>query len=166
MAINVCLPLNDTNPSEIASLSLTEWYVGQGSYKCYEDYKCITDTSSPQWRLQQEAYTDENGLRKVDDLYCVALGSHYGTKIGTEYIIELDTGAQFKVILADQKADCDTDVENIADGNGAVIEFVVDTPYLDSTARKMGDISYINGFGGKVRKIYEQRTSGRYSVSP
>lgn len=156
MVASVTLPMNDTKPSEIANMSLTEWSVGYGSYKCYMDYRCITDTSSPQWELQQGAWTDENGLRRVGDRYCVALGSAFGSTIGTNYIIELETGEMLRCVLADQKADRDTNAEHTADMNGAVIEFVVDTPCLSDTVRSMGDISYIEGFNGKVEKIYEE----------
>lgn len=156
MAMNVSLPLTAQNPSEIAILSATDWYVGQGSYKCYEDYRAITDTSSPQWELQQGAWTDENGLRRVGDRYCIALGSAFGSMIGSKYIIELESGETFRAILADQKADRDTNAEHTADMNGAVIEFVVDTPMLPDKVRSMGDVSYTQGMKGKVRKIYEE----------
>lgn len=157
MVANVTLPMTDTKPSEIANLSLVEWSVGHGSYKCYMDYRTITDASSPQWQLQQGAWTDENGLRRVGDRYCVALGSAFGSMIGDEYIIELESGAQLKCVLADQKADRDTNAEHTADMNGAVVEFIVDTPCLSDTVRSMGDISYIRGFQGNVRKIYGSR---------
>lgn len=156
MVANVTLPMTDTKPSEIANMSLTGRSVGYGSYKCYMDYRTITDTSSPQWQLQQGAWTDEDGLRRVDDRYCVALGSAFGSMIGTNYIIELETGEMLRCVLADQKADRDTNAEHTADMNGAVVEFVVDTPCLSDTVRSMGDISYIEGFNGKVEKIYEE----------
>lgn len=156
LVANASFSMNAMNGSEIANLSLTEYHVGQGEYKCYEDYRCITDTSSPQWELQQGAWTDENGLRRYEDRYCIALGSAYGSTIGTKYIIELESGAQLRCILADQKADCDTNAEHTADMNGAVMEFIVDTPYLNSTVRSMGDISYIRGMRGKVDTIYEE----------
>lgn len=156
MVANVTLPMTAPKPSEIANMSLTEWSVGYGSYKCYMDYRCITDTSSPQWHLQQGAWTDEDGLRRVGDRYCVALGSAFGSMIGTEYTIELEHGERFKAILADQKADQDTNAEHTADMNGAVVEFVVDTPCLPSEVRSMGDISCIDGMSGKVVKIYEE----------
>jgi len=156
IALNICSPMNDIKPSENAILCLTEWSVGYGSYKCYMDYRAITDTGSPQWELQQRAYTDENGLRRVDDRYCVALGSAFGSQIGSKYIIELESGETFRAILADQKADRDTNAEHTADMNGAVVEFVVDTPMLPQKVRSMGDISYIKGMKGKVRKIYAE----------
>ena len=156
MVANVTLPVADTKPSEIANMSLIGWSVGYGSYKCYMDYRCITDTSSPQWQLQQGAWTDEDGLRRVGDRYCVALGSAFGSMIGNNYIIELETGEMLRCVLADQKADRDTNAEHTADMNGAVVEFVVDTPCLSDTVRSMGDINYIKGFNEKVEKIYEE----------
>ena len=129
------------------------WYPGGGDFKCYEDYRCITDMSSPQYELQLEAWTDEEGLRRVDDFYCVALGSAYGCHIGDRYIITLSTGRTLPVILADQKADRDTVQGHTRDRNGAVMEFVADTPYLDAAVRYSGDISSIPGFEGYVEEI-------------
>lgn len=156
IAINIYLPYTDAKTCETANLSLTDWYIGYGKYKCYMDYKTITDTSSYQWQLQQGARTDENGLRKVGDRYCVALGSAFGTTIGDRYIIELDSGAQLKCILADQKADRDTNAEHTADMNGAVLEFIVDANYLPNDVKRMGDVSYVKGMQGAVKKIYKE----------
>ena len=137
----------------LITLSTTSWQPDGGEFKCYEDYRCITDTTSPQYELQQTAWTDENGLRRVNDLYCVALGSAYGSDIGTKYIVTLSTGRTLPVILADQKADRDTVQGHTRDRNGAVMEFVVDTPYLDAAVRYSGDISSIPGFEGYVEEI-------------
>lgn len=156
MAINVYLPYTDTKDCETANLRDTEWYVGYGGYKCYMDYRTITDTSSPQWNIQQQAYTDKNGIRKIKDRYCIALGSAYGNTIGDKYIVELNSGEQLKCTLADQKADCDTNAEHTADMNGAVLEFIVDVNYLPSNVKKMGDVSYISGMKGEVKKIYKE----------
>ena len=41
----------------------------------------------------------------VDDCYCAALGSYYGSNIGQKYLIRLSSGKQFKIILCDQKSD-------------------------------------------------------------
>ena len=35
-------------------------------FKTYMDYRTITDTSSAQYDLQQHAYTDSQGIRRVD----------------------------------------------------------------------------------------------------
>jgi cephalosporin hydroxylase len=38
-------------------------------------------------------------------------------------------------------------------GRKCVVEFVVDMQILDRTAKKMGDISYIEGFSGDIETI-------------
>lgn len=123
------------------------------SFKTYMSYKCIS-SSSPQGKLQKKAYTSPNGLRKVGKYYCIALGSYYGSKIGTKYKITLSSGKYFWGILADQKANCHTNSTNqYTLRNGDVIEFIVDTPKLPSSVRISGSISSISKFKGKVKKI-------------
>ena len=125
-------------------------------FKSYMDYRCITDTHSTQYRLQQDAETDENGLRTYHGRYMVALGTYYG-EVGDELTITLDSGECFDVVIGDIKADCDTDKTNryhpMANGGGNVIEFIVDTKELPKKARYMGTISAIDGFDGNVEKI-------------
>ena len=127
--------------------------------KSYMDYRCITLKSSNQYRLQESlAYTDEIGLRMVNDRYCVALGSYYTTVVGQYVDIELENGAIIKGILADLKDDRHTDEKHQINPNGSVLEFVVDTDTLDTLAKKMGDISYVNGWNSKVVniKVYDK----------
>ena len=134
-------------------------------FKSYMDYKYITCKSSPQYKLQQFAYTDDNGLRKVDDYYLVALGSYYSTTVGDCFKVTLDTGESFKVMLGDCKADCDTDSTNMyhpmRNGGGNVIEFIVDTKSLPKDVRRMGTVSAIDIFEGDVESIekieYEEK---------
>lgn len=125
-------------------------------FKAYMDWRCITNTASQQYALQQKAVTDENGLRKVGEYYCVALGSYYGSEIGTCYKVTLDTGESFNAILADQKADCDTDRTHRyhpMKTGGNVVEFVVDVQALPKSARRAGSISAIEGFEGNITSI-------------
>lgn len=127
--------------------------------KTYMDYKTITSTSSKQYKLQKSlAYTDSKGLRMVGDRYCVAVGSYYTTTIGQYIDVELENGKIIKCILADCKDDRHTDSTNRINPNGSVVEFVVDTDVLDSTAKKMGDISHINGWNSRVVniKVYDK----------
>ena len=77
-------------------------------------YKCITSTSSPQYKLQKnKAYTGKYGIRQVDGRYCVAIGSHFTSKIGILFDLILENGIVIPCILSDQKADEDTDSRNI-----------------------------------------------------
>lgn len=127
--------------------------------KSYMDYRTITLTNSRQYKLQKSlAYTDSNGLRMVNGRYCVAVGSYYTTTIGQYIDIELENGEIIKGVLADCKADKDTDSTNKMHPDGSVVEFVVDVNVLDNTAKKMGDISYINGWDSKVVniKVYDK----------
>ena len=66
----------------------------------------------------------------------------------------MKNGKIIKCILADCKANKHTDSTNrIHSIDGSVVEFVVDTKSLDITAKKMGDISYINEWNSKVVNI-------------
>ena len=122
------------------------------SFKSYEDYKFITDTRSKQYELQQNAWTDRNGLRRYGALsdYMVAVGTPYG-KVGDRIEITLDSGESFIAIVGDSKGDR----HYHSCGRGAcVVEFIVDTPNLDTTTKQMGDISYLDEkFEGDVVSI-------------
>lgn len=123
-------------------------------FKSYMDYRCITNTSSDQYKLQQKCYTDDNGLRVYDGYYAVALGTYYSSTIGDKFHITLDTGEEFDVIVGDVKADCDTDKTNrYVPVNGNIIEFIVDTKKLPKDVRWMGTISALDDFEGSVESI-------------
>ena len=113
-------------------------------FKSYMSYKCITSTSSPQYKLQKnKAYTGKYGIRQVDGRYCVAIGSHFTSKIGILFDLILENGIVIPCILSDQKADEDTDSRNIVTkDNGCLSEFIVDQDTLSKSAKRQGDISY------------------------
>lgn len=124
-----------------------------GAFKSYTDYKCLL-RSSAQWKLQQQAYTDENGLRKIGDAYLVAMGSYYGTTLGTQYIVTLSNGNTFKIILCDFKKDIHTDSKHqVTVSDGSVMEFYVDSDKLPSSVKRLGTISAITFFNGSIVSI-------------
>ncbi len=124
------------------------------NFKAYTDYRCITSRSSAQWKIRQQSYTDENGLRKVDDYYCIALGSYYGTSIGDKYRITLDNGNSFLAILADVKMDIHTDPTNrYVESNGNLVEFYVDTKLVDPMILNLGTVSYLEQLRGNVVQV-------------
>lgn len=126
---------------------------GFGKFKSYTDYKCLSK-STPQWKLQEQAYTDENGLRKIGDAYLVALGSYYGKELGAEYTVILDNGNKFDIILCDFKQDRHTDKNNqYCLYNGSVLEFYVETDKMPKKVKQSGDISSIEFFNGGVVSI-------------
>lgn len=127
--------------------------------KSYMDYRLITLKSSRQYELQKSlAYTNEQGLRMVNGRYCIALGSYYTTTIGQYVDVELENGKIICGILADCKADKDTDSTNRIHSDGSVVEFVIDIEELNCTIRKLGDISHLNGWNSKVAniKVYDK----------
>lgn len=127
-----------------------------GAFKSYTDYKCLSK-SSKQWQLQQKAYTDENGLRKIGDAYLVALGSYYGTTLGTEYTVTLSNGSVFDIILCDCKQDRHTDGSNREClTNSSVLEFYVDSSALPKKVKALGSISAIPYFSGSVVSIVKK----------
>ena len=128
------------------------------SIKSYMDYGKITLKSSNQYKLQESAYTGNYGIRMVNGRYCIAVGSYYTTKIGTYLDVVLENGEVIRGILAECKADRDTDSTNRIHSDGSAIEFVVDEQSLNSTARKYGDVSKVNNWDSKVDyiKIYDK----------
>lgn len=109
--------------------------------KSYMSYKALTSKSSYQYRLQQKADTDNNGFRKVNKRYCVAVGTVFNAQIGQYLDVELENGEIIKCIVGDIKADKDTDKSNTFTKNGCCLEFIVDTKHLDKTCKVMGDCS-------------------------
>lgn len=126
------------------------------SFKAYEDYRRITNSRSMQYRMQQKAETDDNGLRVYHGRYMVALGTYYGS-VGDELTVTLDTGEVIDIVIGDIKADATTDKTNryhpMDDGGANVLEFIVDTKKLSGDVKWAGDISEIDGFEGNVEKI-------------
>lgn len=115
----------------------------RGYKKTYMDYRTITNTSSPQYALQQLSTTDYDGFRRFQGKYMVALGSYYTGEIGDEYIIHFDTGSIIAV-LGDFKQDRHTDHTNrYVPHNGNIVEFIVDTDVLCIDIQTSGDVSEV-----------------------
>lgn len=124
-------------------ITSTTYYAPYNRIKSYMPYTAITSRSSAQWKLQQSAYTDTYGIRQVNGRFCIAVGSAYTSKIGQYIDLVLENGTTIHCILADQKADKDTNAENtITEHDGSLVEFIVSSGNLSSTVKRMGDISY------------------------
>lgn len=155
----ICSVSNDVKSakSDIIETKTTKKYQARVSGKCktWANYQAVTDTSSPQYKLlnSDECYTDEEtGIRMVDDCYCVALGSYYGSKIGQKYLIKLSSGNEFKAILCDQKSDRHTDEKHqYAKKNKDIIEFYIDKAYKPSCVD--GSYNALSQFKGSVVSI-------------
>lgn len=123
------------------------------SFKAYMPYTAITNRNSLQWKYRQMAYTDNEGFRRINNDYVVALGTYYAKACGERFQITLSSGKVFTVITGDIKADCHTDSSHMyGRSNNNMVEFIVDAGQLNSMSRRMGDVSY-SGFEGSVTNI-------------
>lgn len=126
-------------------------------FKAYMDYRTITDTSSVQYELQQSAWTDEHGLRRMGEDYLVAMGTGWLEEgCGERFVVTLENGETFTVMVGDVKADCDTDPTRryrSCGGGANVLEFIVDTWYMTSEARTAGSVSVYAELEGNIAEI-------------
>lgn len=117
--------------------------IGHSGKKTFMGYKTITDKTSEQYALQQEATTDEEGFRKIDDRYCVAVGTAFNMFTGQYFDVVLENGTIIKCIIGDIKKEKDTDSTNTFTAQGCCLEFIVDTKKLCGTmVMKRGDCSF------------------------
>lgn len=132
------------------------------SFKAYMDYRCITNKASDQYKLQLSAWTDDMGLRRVDDYYLVAMGTYYSDNIGDKFRITLEGDKTFDVMIGDVKADIHTDKNNMyspvynSDGSfksANVIEFIIDKKTISKKVKLWGDVSAYDEFAGNIVKI-------------
>jgi len=127
------------------------------SFKAYMDYRKITDTTTPQWLLQQQAWTDEYGLRRLNSDYMVALGTGYTNEIGDRFQITLNNGEVFTVVAGDIKADVHTDDScryvRIDNESVNVLEFIVDTNKLKENIKITGTVGTYPHLSGNIIKI-------------
>ncbi|MGN1481915.1 hypothetical protein [Porcipelethomonas sp.] len=127
------------------------------SFKAYMDYRCITDTSSVQYEMQQQAYTDYRGFRRIGDDYCVALGTGITGGCGERFMIYLDSGYCFSAVVADVKSDLHTDATCCyvprGDNSGNVVEFIIDSDYADYNMLSSGNAGYYEDLSGNIVSI-------------
>ena len=121
-------------------------------FKSWMPYTAITDKNSLQYKIICQATPDENGIMKISNFYCAALGSAYG-KVGDKFKITTDTGNIFYIIKADQKSDQHTIGDNKTSLDGSKVEFIVDKNNLNKEVKKTGNVSIINQFSGKIKNI-------------
>ena len=131
---------------------------GDCSSFLYMDYRAITDTSSKQWELQQMAWTDSDGFRRIGDDYCVALGTYYG-QVGDRFRITTDKGNSYTVIEADAKGYDAVFYDGVHSwyhyaGNGCnVVEFIVQTEYLPNAVTVSGSCGAVDYLSGNIVSI-------------
>lgn len=124
-------------------------------------YKNAFAANSEQAMLQEDCFTDENGIRYYKTggkkCLCAALATAYSTEIGTVSEAELKNGTKLLIICADFKNPLEEANEPIYgtpcanyDGQDAVclFEFVVDWTKLPRIVKDAGTFTVLPQFGG------------------
>ncbi len=132
-----------------------------GKFKTYMDYRKITNKNSKQWELQEQAWTEGRGFRKIGEHFLVAVGTYYSKEVGKELLITLEDGMELKAIVGDIKQDRHIDPTNrYVPINGNIVEFIVDVEKLDPEVVRRGDVSWL-GLNGKIKSIQEVKRDVR-----
>mgnify|MGYP003602829156 CR=1 FL=1 len=153
----VCKPIEDVKREEpkVSRGRVYELPPVSGEFKTYMDYRTITDISSKQYKLQQQAITNEIGIREINGRLMVAMGTYYVEKVGKKFDITLSTGEVIPVIVGDIKSDLHTDPTNrYIQHNGNIVEFIVNEDILDRKIKLTGSLNH-GKLKGQVTKIQE-----------
>lgn len=129
--------------------------------KVCTDYRVYNIAGTPHNRMQKLAWTDELGCRRYGDYYIVGLGSAYADRVGETFEVELSTGATFKIITGDMKADIHTDSTNryapMINYSGEqcanILEFIIDKDALAKAAYQWGGVDYYQIFKGDIVRM-------------
>ena len=122
--------------------------------KSWMRYQKITKKNSPQLALQQKATTDQNGFRKLDGRYMVAVGTCFNAGVGTNIDLVLKNGTVIKCVVGDIKANEHTDSANMFTSNGCMSEFIVDKATLNAAVKRDGDCSSLqDSWNSPVAKV-------------
>jgi hypothetical protein len=114
-------------------------------FKSYMDYRTVTTNTSPQYQLLSTYGCTDNGFRKVNGRYCIAVGSYFNTSIGQYIDLILENGIVIECVMGDLKADIHTEDNNIFTlVNKCCSEFIIDINSLDSFVASTGNISRSN----------------------
>lgn len=147
--------LQDDN--RLLEAQIQELLVPTSSYKdfkTYMSYKAITNQTSKQWQLQQQATTNEDGIRCIDEIPLVAVGTGWGLSVGDIALVTCNNGNSFKVMVGDIKADNHTDRENKTTvASGCRCEFIVEIGKLNPKVKIIGNMSTLSKYSGYVINI-------------
>lgn len=123
-------------------------------FKSYMPYTAITNKSSVQYKLQQQASTDTNGFRCIDSKPMVAVGTGWGVKVGDTVLISCENGNSFEAIIGDIKADIHTGADNKTTlSNGCRCEFIVDMATLNPAIKTRGNVAVLAKYSGYITNV-------------
>lgn len=129
---------------------------GYNGGKTYEPYTTITSVNSWQYKLQQKAYTSEDGFRMINGRYMIATGSGVSHDIGRYIDIVLENGTVIPCVIGDAKDDAHTDQEFhiMTKKSHCVSEFLVDESVMNPDLLLSGNMSnYREEWNSKVVKF-------------
>lgn len=132
------------NGEIITAGTSVELPAGLGSQFTYMDWQAITDPSSNQWKLKQQAGMnfDEEGFGRINGRYVIACTSTYG-QVGDYVDFYQEDGSVIQCIIGDIKSQSDTGCNEWGHNNGLnVVEFVVDRDSwytVDANGKKHGN---------------------------
>lgn len=144
---------NFLDGTKVIKLPELEGYNGK---KTYEPYTTITSVNSWQYKLQQKAYTNEDGFRMINGRYMIATGSGVSHDIGRYIDILLENGTVIPCVIGDAKDDAHTDQEFhiMTKKSHCVSEFLVDTSVMNPDLQLSGNMSnYREEWNSKVVKF-------------
>ena len=144
---------NFLDGTKVIKLPELEGYNGK---KTYEPYTTITSVNSWQYKLQQKAYTNEDGFRMINGRYMIATGSGVSHDIGRYIDIVLENGTVIPCVIGDAKDDAHTDQEFhiMTKKSHCVSEFLVDTSVMNPDLQLSGNMSnYREEWNSKVVKF-------------
>lgn len=128
--------------------------VTKRDFKSYMPYTAITNKSSVQYQLQQQASTDADGIRCIDSKPMVAVGTGWGVKVGDVVLVTCENGNSFEAIIGDIKADIHTDSDNkTTTANGCRCEFIVDMKCLNPTVKSRGNVAVLAKYSGYITNV-------------
>ena len=123
-------------------------------FKSWTNYIKSVNRKSEQWKFlnSTRTWTDENGFRRKNNDYMVAMGSYYTRTLGDRFKITTTNGS-FTVSICDFKADSHTDSKHqYSTANHCITEFYVGDN-LNPKVRRSGSASSISELSGKIIKI-------------
>lgn len=144
---------NFLDGTKVIKLPELEGYNGK---KTYEPYTTITSVNLWQYKLQQKAYTNEDGFRMINGRYMIATGSGVSHDIGRYIDIVLENGTVIPCVIGDAKDDAHTDQEFhiMTKKSHCVSEFLVDTSVMNPDLQLSGNMSnYREEWNSKVVKF-------------
>ena len=165
MTITMSISVYADEPKHVIDVTYTSLGVPNinSSFKTWMDYRCVTDRRSPQYNyIHTWGWTDDQGFMRAsgerdlgitDDYYMVALGSYYGSGIGTKYRITTTTGRVFYAVLCDQKANMHTNSTHQYASHNDIVEFIVNTSCLNRDVKSAGSANVYMPLNGPIASI-------------